>query len=80
MKIGRKKTNNVFRTHFSNTFAEKNYFVYHLAKTCLLLQKHEQINLSTLIQREIEKIKYIPYYSLVSQEIYLLYYDFVLNL
>ena len=46
-----------FRTHFPNIFAEKKYFVYQLAKTCLLLQKHEKINVSTLIQREIEKIK-----------------------
>ena len=46
-----------FRTHLPNIFAEKQNFVYHLAKTCLLLQKHEKVNVSTLIQREIEKNK-----------------------
>ena len=55
MKIGRKKI--YFRTHFPNIFAEKKYFVYDLAKTCLLLQKLEKINVSTLIQRKIEKNK-----------------------
>ena len=61
-------------------FTEKNYFVYYLAKTCLLLQKHEKINVSALVQGEIEKVKYIPGYLLVSSEIYLLDYVFVLNL
>ena len=44
-----------FRTHFPNIFTEKEYFVHLLAKICLLLQKHEKIKVSALIQREIEK-------------------------
>ena len=53
----KKKQTIYFRTHFPNIVAEKYYSVYHLAKTCLLLQKPEKINVSTLIEREIETIK-----------------------
>ena len=38
----KKKQTRFFRTHVFNIFTEKCYFVYHLAKTCLLLQKHEK--------------------------------------
>ena len=55
-KLEEKKTI-YLRTHFPNIFAEKKHFVYHLAKTCLLFQKHEKINVSTLIHRKMEKNK-----------------------